>query len=230
LVSLTSAIAGNTIIDKWEFEGSLDSTVSGIAASTVGGTTSDFAASGDGFGLSIADFAPQSSGSGTRGVEFRASTLSYSNITVSFDHRALASSVSRWAQVDYTLNGIDWIPGFWNNNGGLSTAFNNFNIDFSSIIEANNNTNFGFRIVSIFSPLAFDQNIDLDPYGPDTGYMRVNSGAVYSPDTSTAGGAYSSAASWGFDNVSISGIPEPSALSLLAVGLGGLAFLRRRRS
>ena len=30
--------------------------------------------------------------------------------------------------------------------------------------------------------------------------------------------------------VSVSAVPEPSALSLLAVGLGGLAFLRRRRS
>jgi hypothetical protein len=32
------------------------------------------------------------------------------------------------------------------------------------------------------------------------------------------------------DNVSIQTVPEPSALSLLAIGLGGLAMLRRRRS
>jgi hypothetical protein len=31
-----------------------------------------------------------------------------------------------------------------------------------------------------------------------------------------------------FDNFQI--IPEPSALSLLAIGLGGLAMMRRRRS
>jgi len=31
------------------------------------------------------------------------------------------------------------------------------------------------------------------------------------------------------DNIRVS-VPEPSALSLLAVGLGGLAMMRRRRS
>jgi hypothetical protein len=31
-------------------------------------------------------------------------------------------------------------------------------------------------------------------------------------------------------NVSVTAVPEPSALSLLAVGLGGLAMMRRRRS
>ena len=33
-----------------------------------------------------------------------------------------------------------------------------------------------------------------------------------------------------FDNVSVSSVPEPSTLSLLAIGLGGLTILRRRRS
>ena len=33
---------------------------------------------------------------------------------------------------------------------------------------------------------------------------------------------------WAVDTVSFSTVPEPSALSLLAVGLGGLAVMRRR--
>ena len=33
-----------------------------------------------------------------------------------------------------------------------------------------------------------------------------------------------------FDDIFIQGVPEPSAVSLLAVGLGGLAMMRRRRS
>lgn len=39
---------------------------------------------------------------------------------------------------------------------------------------------------------------------------------------------YNSSSPFGIDNV-IVGVPEPSALPLLAVGLGGLAMLRRRR-
>jgi hypothetical protein len=33
-----------------------------------------------------------------------------------------------------------------------------------------------------------------------------------------------------FDDISIQGVPEPSSVSLLAIGLGGLAMMRRRRS
>jgi len=35
---------------------------------------------------------------------------------------------------------------------------------------------------------------------------------------------------WAIDTVSFSTVPEPSAFSLLAVGLSGLAIMRRRRS
>ena len=38
---------------------------------------------------------------------------------------------------------------------------------------------------------------------------------------------------WSYNNFGsavTAGVPEPSALSLLAVGLGGLAMIRRRRS
>jgi len=30
--------------------------------------------------------------------------------------------------------------------------------------------------------------------------------------------------------IGVTGVPEPSALSFLAIGLGGLAMMRRRRS
>ena len=35
---------------------------------------------------------------------------------------------------------------------------------------------------------------------------------------------------WSTDSITLNVVPEPSALSLLAIGLGGLAMMRRRRS
>ena len=41
---------------------------------------------------------------------------------------------------------------------------------------------------------------------------------------------YNNSNPFGIDNLVIGGVPEPSALSLLTVGLGGWAMMRRRRS
>jgi hypothetical protein len=65
------------------------------------------------------------------------------------------------------------------NAGGLSPqdAFSTFNVDFNSVTAANNNPDFGVRIVSIFSPQAFDQNAALGDYAAATAYMRSHSQA-----------------------------------------------------
>ena len=48
---------------------------------------------------------------------------------------------------------------------------------------------------------------------------EINTATIVSPDTESS-----------FIGFRIAGVPEPSALSLLAIGLGGLAMMRRRRS
>jgi len=137
--------------------------------------------------------------------------------------------------VDYTLDGgSNWTTGVWNNAGGLSPqdTFYSFNVDLSSVAGANNNAGFGVRIVSIFSPLAFDQNNTLAPFNANTAYMRANSGAVYSPDSSAAAGDYATGGTWRFDNVTINGIaavPEPTSIALLGSVLVASSFIRRRR-
>ena len=120
MVTLTSANAQN-LMTQWTFEGDVITPSTGTGtASLLGGTTATFATgTGTGRAWNTTTYAAQSSGSGTRGVQFLVSTLLYSNITVSFDHRASGTN-SRWSQVDYTLNGTDWVTGFWNNNGALS--------------------------------------------------------------------------------------------------------------
>ena len=159
-------LAGDTIT-QWTFEGDVTTPATGVGtAALIGGTTATFVAgNGGGRGWNTSAYASQSTASGVRGVEFLFSTEGYENLEFSFDHRSSATG-SRWAQVDYTVDGTAWVTGFWNNAGGLSPqdTFSTFNVDFNSVTAANNNPDFGVRIVSIFSPQAFDQNAALGDY------------------------------------------------------------------
>lgn len=225
--------AQGATITEWTFEDVIAPSTGAGTASLLGGTTSTFATgSGGGRGWNTTTYAAQGTGSGTRGVQFLLGTVGYEGITLSFDQRASGTS-SRWAQVDYTLDGgASWVLGYWNNGGGLSPhdSFYNFEVDFSSIAGANNNANFGVRIVSIYSPVAFDQNASLADYAADAAYMRANADAGFSAGSGLGTGDYGTSGTWRFDNVNFSGsvIPEPAS-SLLAAGAGFLLWAGRRR-
>jgi hypothetical protein len=224
---------GQSAITQWTFEGDTltPSTGSGVAA-LFGGTTGSFAAgSGGGRAWNTTTYAAQGAESGSRGVSFISGTTGYESISVSFEHRASGTG-SRWAQVDYTLDGgTTWTTGFWNNGGGLSPHdfFYSFTVDFSAVAGASNNAGFGFRIVSIFSPSAFNQNSTLS-YGATEAYMRANADAKFAPEAGSGTGNYATTGTWRFDNVTVSGalIPAPGAVALL--GVAGLAAGRRRRA
>ncbi len=227
--AFVSTSAFGAVITQWNFEGDVSTPSTGTgAASLIGGTTATFAAgNGVGRGWNSTNYPAQSTGSGTAGVQFLASTAGFEDITISYDHRA-SGTASRWARIDYTTDGSTWQP-LTNNAGGLSphdTFYASGTLTLPA--AADNKANFGIRIVSIFSRQAFDQNSTLAPFAADTAYMRANAGAVYSPGTSTATGDYGSGGTWRFDNVTISGtvIPEPATLGALAAL--GLIALRRR--
>ncbi|HMP79694.1 MAG TPA: PEP-CTERM sorting domain-containing protein [Pirellulaceae bacterium] len=234
LLAMPGALSAD-VITEWTFEGSVLTPSTGAGtASNVGGTSSTFATgNGGGIGWNTSTYPAQGNGSGTAGVQFLASTAGYKNITIDFDHRA-SGTASRWSQLQYTTDGTNW-NAFGDNAGGLSPhdTFYSFNFDLSSISGVNNNPNFGIRVVSIFSPLAFNQNASLS-YGPNAAYMRANAQAVYSPNPGSGTGDYGTTGTWRFDNVKISGdqivIPEPSALAVLGlISLAGLAIRRRGR-
>ena len=220
-------------ITQWNFDASstTPSTGSGTA-NLVGGTTATFAGgNGGGFGWNTTTYAAQSAGSGTRGVEFFASTAGFEDITISFDHRA-SGTASRWAQIEYTTNGGSSWTVAQNNVGGLSPhdTFYSFNIDLSTLSVVENIAGFGVRITSIFAPVAFDQNATLADFSADSAYQRANSQSGFASGSGTGTGDYGAAGTWRFDNVTISGtaVPEPAASLLGAVGVLGL--LRRRRA
>lgn len=217
---------------EWTFSSnSTTPTLGSGFASLVGNTTQTFATGATDFAWNTANYRAQSTLPGTAGVQFLSSTEGYQSILLSFKHRASGTS-SRWAQVDYTVDsGGSWTTGFWNNSGALSPhdTFYSFSVDFSSISLANNNPNFGVRIVSIFSPQAFDENSVSSEFAANTAYMRANSAAAYAPLSSNATGSYGISGTWRFDDVSFSGtaVPEPSTWVL--IGLGSAFILWRAR-
>ncbi|MBL7981012.1 MAG: choice-of-anchor I family protein [Flavobacteriales bacterium] len=140
------------------------------------------------------------------GVEYRTSTVGYENITFSYDHR-LSNTATRTARIQYTLDGTNWINFDLNtgnydnsacsNRGGLdngridasdptgtnvSDSWGRRTIDFSAISGANNNPDFGVRILAAH-------------YAATGQFRQANNVSA----TATAG-------TWRFDNVTFAGI------------------------
>ena len=153
------------------------------------------------------------------GVEFRTSTVGHENIIFSYDHR-LSNSATRTARIQYTLDGSTWTnltldgSNYDNsacaNRGGLdggridasdpvgtnvSDSWGRRVIDLSGISGANNNPNFGIRILAAH-------------YG--------NTGEFRSANTVTG---IATGGTWRFDNVSFTGdvitTPPPFTLQIL---------------
>jgi len=231
---LTLAYARADVVTQWDFEGDdLTPAVGAGTAQNVGGTSSAFATgNGGGRGWNTSAYPAQSTASGTAGVAFFVDTTGWRNIGISFDHRA-SGTASRWAQLDYSIDGgSNWVTGFWNNGGGLSPHdnFYSFDVDLSSVSAVNNNAGFGFRIVSIFSPEAFNQNTTLS-YGANEAYMRANAQAKFT-EAGEGTGNYGGAGTWRFDNMTVSAtaVPEPGSMAVLAIaGFGGVVLRRYRR-
>jgi len=221
-----AAVANADIITQWNFNstpsdnssatGTLDPNIGAGTASLVG-TTGAFG-SGDANGGStdpeggsptndsgwqITGFAAQGQDSGNRGVQFQVSTLGYTNIIVTFDQRHSNTS-SRFYDGQYTVDGTNWVTAVTFEANAGDTWFNNRTIDLSAVSAANNNANFGVRVVAVFA----------------TGTN------AYTASTSTS--TYAATGTARFDMVTVNGdvIPTPGAVAL--AGFGGLLAARRR--
>lgn len=184
----------SNIITQWLFnvDGDLNPTTGTGTASLIGGVTEVAQADA----LRITGFPAQSTASATAGLKLMLSTVGFQNISLSFDHRS-SGTMSRWAEVQYTTNGGTTWQTAANNNGGLSPhdTYYNFTFDLGTITAAANNPLFGLRIVSVFSPNAFDDGLG-NNFAANTAYhrARVSGGEVYSGD-----------GNWRFQNVTITG-------------------------
>lgn len=138
------------------------------------------------------------------GVQYNSSTVGHQNILFTWDQRWSNTSANT-VKIQYTLNGLNWLDfvmttsnttfcngsldnGCFQNNG-VGDQYRRISVNFSSIVAANNNANFGVRILAATHQL--------------TGEFRQTSN-----NTLLATGG-----TWRFDNVSIQGQADISIAS-----------------
>ncbi|MBK7271386.1 MAG: choice-of-anchor I family protein, partial [Flavobacteriales bacterium] len=136
------------------------------------------------------------------GVEFRTSTVGHENIVFSYDHR-LSNSATRTARVQYTLDGATWInldldgSNYDNsacaNRGGLDGG----RIDASDPVGTNVSDSWGRRVIDLSGITGANDNPDfgirvLAAHYSTTGEFRTANNVA----------AIATAGTWRFDNVS----------------------------
>jgi hypothetical protein len=198
-------INAQSTITEWNFDA--DNTVPVVGMGTIiniGGTANTFAGGNPstGKGYNTNTYPVQSTASGTAGIEIAVSTAGKTNIGITFDHRA-SGTASRWAQYQYTTNGTSWVV-VGNNNAGLSPhdTFGPVQVDLTACTACNNNPNFKFRVVSVFSPNAFCEN-ETSSFVANIAYQRSNTASLATGCVGT--GAYSNGGTWRFDNLKVIG-------------------------
>ncbi|MGO9114861.1 MAG: PEP-CTERM sorting domain-containing protein [Thermoguttaceae bacterium] len=192
---LTGSGASNYADNAWRVRG----------PATNGYNSSAGTPTGTGNGWNLA--APQYS----QGVEFDADTTGYSNIALAFNYYCTTQGVKNM-EVQYNNNTNN--PNGWTNLEALVSVSDDWYGSSQNAIvvnmpaDANNDPNFGVRMVSAY-----------DPTTGDTSY------------SSAAGGLYNnSSGNWRFGTVTIESVPEPSTFALLAVAaIAGIFSFRRTR-
>lgn len=211
------------------------STIGGVSGSFAAGSPGD-AAAADNTAWSLTGWPAQGTNSGTAGAQFLASTAGFSGqITVSFDLRQTATASERF-QLQVTSDGLTYVNAsggtasfgavgnntatsfdasglFINTAAASSQAFvQSLTYTFLAGSAVENNALFGFRLVSVFDGVSYDEAGASASYGT-TGTLRLDRVTVASVEAGVA-------------------VPEPAtsalAMGILAGAVVGVRRLRRR--
>lgn len=203
--SCSTACADNPPKGQTANGGSL-SAVGGVTFSSAQGVpTSSNALNTSTYGLTATE--PNLS----RGVQFMIDTTGYTDVSLSFIQRN-SSTASAWTTLQYTTNGTDWITATsFQFTAAAGTWVSGLGYDFSSIADANNNPDFGIRLLASYAPNTSNFVGTSNPFA-NTGTIR-------------------------YDNVTFSGtalpditpVPEPQTYALMLAGLAAVGLLARRR-
>jgi hypothetical protein len=161
----------------------------------------------------------------TQGAQFDVSTAGYSDVSLSFNWASTAQGIAN-LQVQYNTN-VNNASG-WTNAGSLLTATignsstggsyqtDTINFDALGITGADNDANFGVRLVSA--------------YNPTLGTYASASSVI----AGTPADYNNNSGNWRFADVQVDGtfapVPLPASLWLLLSAMGGLGVLGRRRA
>jgi endonuclease/exonuclease/phosphatase family metal-dependent hydrolase len=169
---LTVSSGASSVIAQWNFNstspdgsattGTTSPSIGSGIASLFGGdaatyatgdTSLDPAGSTDNSGWNTANYPAQGTGNKTRGVQFNVSTAGRQNIVVSWSSQA-SNTGSKYARLQYTTNGIDFIdfPTAVTNTTSFTPKTNNL----AAIPRVNDNPNFAFRILAEFESTAIN--------------------------------------------------------------------------
>lgn len=138
-------------------------------------------------------------------MRFDVSTVGFQHIVLSYDLRHSNTS-SRYEQLQYTLDGSTFVDAALFDGNAGDTWFNGRSFDLSAISGADNNPNFGFRVVATLAP----------------------GNAAYA--ASNPANNYATTGTWRFDMVTVSAVPvpEPGTYALMVAGLVGVVITARR--
>ena len=201
VVASTGPVTGHLTLlnmndDNGNTTNNADITSSGHGAATVHATENTLRVRGTGGAVGNGWFSGAAQDS--QGIQLLASTSGYSNIQLSFDWYDTASGI-RDLQVQYTTDGTTWVnytgpsaTGTYvgNPDDYAASQTPTITVDLSGVSAANNDPNFGIRLVS-----AYDS----------TGHLPAN---TYAQATLSGGvtQAYSDGSgNWRFDNFTVTG-------------------------
>jgi hypothetical protein len=215
--------------------------------STIGGVTNIFASGdasggstdpnvGDDSGFQTTSYPSASAGNETAGIQVFASTVGFTDISVSWDQRHSNTSSRFWAFF-YTIDGSSWTrlslsaananPGATPSAGAPASTAGLFggNGTFSAFDGSQTGAGddwFNGRTVNLTGIAGVANNANF-------GFRVVSSFGSGSSYVASSGGNYAGTGTARFDMVTVSGIvPTPGAAALM--GIGGLVAARRRRA